>query len=107
MCGISGIYSYAPVGAPISRPELVATRDAMLARGPDGDGVWLPPHERVGLAHRRLAIIDVGDAGAQPMSSFDGKLCITFNGEIYNFRALRAELEMRGHTFGSNSDTEV
>jgi asparagine synthase (glutamine-hydrolysing) len=107
MCGIAGIFSYG-VGAPaVSRAELLATRDAMLRRGPDGDGAWIAPNGRIGLAHRRLAIIDLSDSGAQPMSILGSKVWITFNGEIYNFRELRTELEARGHRFRSTSDTEV
>ena len=79
----------------------------MAARGPDGSGLWLSSDGRVGLAHRRLAIIDLSERGAQPMASADGALTITFNGEIYNYRSLRAELEGRGYTFRTESDTEV
>src|SRR5258708_29686963 len=79
----------------------------MAPRGPDGAGLWLSGDRRVGLAHRRLAIIDLSESGAQPMSSDDGALTITFNGEIYNYRELRAQLESRGHRFRTNSDTEV
>jgi len=76
-------------------------------RGPDGTGaVWFTEHH-AGFAHNRLAIIDLSDAGAQPMSSPDGRYWIVFNGEIYNYRELRRELEGRGHAFRSTSDTEV
>src|SRR5262249_47490799 len=74
-------------------------------RGPDGEGVWTAGH--AGLAHRRLSIIDLRSVAAQPMSNEDGSICITFNGEIYNFRELRADLEARGYRFRTNSDTEV
>ena len=76
-------------------------------RGPDGAGLWIADDARVGLAHRRLSIIDLSDAGAQPMANADGRLRVVFNGEIYNYRQLRAELEKKGYRFQSQSDTEV
>lgn len=79
----------------------------MARRGPDGDGLWTSEDGRVGLAHRRLAVVDLTDAGAQPMHSADGRLAVVFNGEVYNYRALRAELEADGARFASSSDTEV
>ena len=107
MCGIAGIYSYRDSAPPVDREELLRIREAMIRRGPDGAGLWISDDQRIGLAHRRLAIIDLSDAGAQPMFSADGQLCITFNGEIYNYRELRRELEARGCVFRSHSDTEV
>src|SRR5205085_8655036 len=82
-------------------------RDHMAARGPDGAGEWQSPDGHVVLGHRRLAIIDLSAGAAQPMQSADGKVVITFNGEIYNYRALRAELEAAGCRFRTQSDTEV
>lgn len=79
----------------------------MVNRGPDGAGLWISQDNRVGLAHRRLAIIDLSEAGAQPMATADGRLRITFNGEIYNYQEMRRELEAKGYIFHSNSDTEV
>lgn len=79
----------------------------MAERGPDGSGMWTSADRRVGLAHRRLSIIDLSDTGAQPMAAADGQYRITFNGEIYNYRALRSELEARGYRFRTQSDTEV
>jgi asparagine synthase (glutamine-hydrolysing) len=107
MCGINGIFAYHYAANPIDRDELVRTRDHMAARGPDGKGEWISDDGRVGFGHRRLSIIDLSDAGAQPMTSADGKLIVTFNGEIYNYRALRKSLEAKGRVFRSQSDTEV
>lgn len=107
MCGIAGIHAYLDVAPPIDRAELALINDRMAARGPDGKGLWLAEDGRVGLAHQRLAIIDLSEAGAQPMHSACGRYTITFNGEIYNYRELREELAHRGHAFRSGSDTEV
>ncbi len=107
MCGIAGIYAFSPSAAPADRAELRAIRDHMAARGPDGLGEWFSNDGRVAFGHRRLAIIDLSDAGAQPMQSADGQIVITFNGEIYNYRELRKELEAQGHIFRTGSDTEV
>ena len=89
MCGINGIFAYHYAASPVERSELERTRDHMAARGPDGKGEWVADDGRVGFGHRRLSIIDLSDAGAQPMASADGHLVVTFNGEIYNYRALR------------------
>ncbi len=107
MCGIVAIFAYGSGAPPVDEAELLAVREAMRARGPDGAGLWIAPDRRTGLAHRRLAIIDLSDSGAQPMAFEDGRCRITYNGEIYNFRALRGELEGHGHVFTSHSDTEV
>lgn len=105
MCGINGIYAYSASAAAVDRDELVASRECMRSRGPDAADVWVSGDGRVGLGHRRLAIIDLSPAGAQPMRR--GERVIIFNGEIYNYRELRAQLESRGRTFTSHSDTEV
>jgi asparagine synthase (glutamine-hydrolysing) len=105
MCGINGILRLSPAAPPIDPAELLRTRDAMARRGPDGEGSYLSADGRVGLGHRRLAILDPSSAGAQPMASDDGRFRIVLNGEIYNFRALRRELP--GHPWRSESDTEV
>src|SRR5215471_3953180 len=107
MCGIAGIHAYHYAANPIDVGELRAIRDHMAARGPDGTGEWCSADGRLGLAHRRLAIIDLSERGAQPMASQDGKIVITFNGEIYNYRALRTALEQKGCVFRTQSDTEV
>ena len=107
MCGIAGIFAYASRAPDVDRDELLRVRDAMSMRGPDGSGLWMASDSRAALAHRRLAIIDLSPAGAQPMVGADGRFVITFNGEIYNYRELKAELEVAGAVFRSNSDTEV
>jgi asparagine synthase (glutamine-hydrolysing) len=107
MCGIAGIYAYHYAANSIDRNELKRVRDHMASRGPDGSGIWLSPDERIGLGHRRLSIIDLTERGAQPMANSSGNLIITFNGEIYNYRELRAFLEKQGHVFFSDTDTEV
>ncbi len=101
MCGIFGI---------AGRREYAGLREAALTlrhRGPDGFGEWASEDAPVYLAHCRLAIIDLSDAGRQPMANADGSIQLTFNGEIYNFRELRAELEALGYRFESHTDTET
>jgi len=107
MCGIAGIHAYLDVAPRVDRGELVRMNNRMVARGPDGSGLWVNNEGRVGFGHVRLAIIDLSEGGAQPMHASDGRLTITFNGEIYNYRELRAELQGRGRVFRSGSDTEV
>jgi asparagine synthase (glutamine-hydrolysing) len=103
MCGITGMFNAA--ARPASPVVLQRMTDALAHRGPDGEGLFTDGP--VGLGHRRLAIIDLSAAAHQPMQSVDGRFTLTYNGEIYNFRELRAELEARGHQFRSRSDTEV
>jgi asparagine synthase (glutamine-hydrolysing) len=105
MCGINGIFAYRDGAPPVDSEELVRSRECMRTRGPDAADVWISDDGKVGLGHRRLAIIDLSPAGAQPMRR--GQLAIIFNGEIYNYRELRARLEAKGRTFTSHSDTEV
>jgi asparagine synthase (glutamine-hydrolysing) len=107
MCGIAGIYAYHYAANPVDRAELRRVRDHMAARGPDSVGEWCSQDERIGLGHRRLTIIDLSERGAQPMTSADGRLVVTFNGEIYNYRKLRATLEAKGRLFRTQTDTEV
>src|SRR5438105_4767090 len=101
MCGIVGAVGRVP------GPLLAEMRDAMSHRGPDDKGLWTSADGRVSLAHRRLAIIDLSPGGHQPMADATGQLHITFNGEIYNYRDVRKDLEQRGHRFRTASDTEV
>src|SRR5438045_5417021 len=86
MCGIAAIFGHHADAPPVDRDELIAIRDSMINRGPDGVGLWISEDRRIGLAHRRLTIVDLTDAGLQPMWSSDRNLCVTFNGEIYNSR---------------------
>jgi len=105
MCGINAIFAYKPDAPGVDPGELLLSRECMRSRGPDAADQWISPDGRVGLGHRRLAIIDLSPGGAQPMRR--GELVIIFNGEIYNYRELRAQLEAKGCTFTSHSDTEV
>ena len=104
MCGIVGIAGHQ---AADNREWLAIARDSMQHRGPDDKGEWWSDDRCVGLGHRRLAIVDLSQAGHQPMSDPMDELSIVFNGEIYNFVDLRAELMQKGHIFRSHSDTEV
>lgn len=103
MCGIAGIY-HLPMAKPVDAARVRAMTDALVHRGPDGSGIWTGPG--VGLGHRRLAIIDLA-TGDQPMATVEGDLVVVFNGEIYNFERLRADLEADGARFRTGSDTEV
>lgn len=107
MCGINGIFAYHYAANAVDERELLRTRDAMAARGPDGAGAWRSADGRIALGHRRLSIIDLSNGGAQPMLSSDGNVIVTFNGEIYNHRELRRGLEAKGHVLRTQSDTEV
>jgi len=107
MCGIAGIYSYHEDAPPVDQAELMRIRERMIPRGPDGAGMWVSEDRRVGLAHRRLAIIDLSPAGAQPMPDPESGNWIVFNGEIYNHAELRAQLNSAGVVTRSHSDTEV
>lgn len=107
MCGIAAIFGHNPDAPSVDREELITIRDSMIRRGPDGEGLWISEDRRIGLAHRRLTIVDLTDAGLQPMWSADRNLCVTYNGEIYNYPALRSSLEAKGRQFASNCDTEA
>jgi asparagine synthase (glutamine-hydrolysing) len=109
MCGISGVLAFKNSNFEVTAEYLTRMRDTMAHRGPDGAGLWISPNRRVGLAHRRLSIIDLSDAASQPMSNGDGSLQIVFNGEIYNHAEIRRELEALGRRRWktNHSDTEV
>jgi asparagine synthase (glutamine-hydrolysing) len=104
MCGICGIAIPKQLNRQVSESRLVAMRDTLTHRGPDDAGLYLDAG--VGLGHRRLSIVDPG-GGRQPMANEDGRVWIVFNGEIYNHRDLRPELEERGHRYRTASDTET
>jgi asparagine synthase (glutamine-hydrolysing) len=105
MCGISGWYL--KPGHSLDKTHLVAMSDSLAHRGPDDSGIFWDEKKGIGLAHRRLSIIDLSSAGHQPMISEDGKTVLVYNGELYNFQELKAELETLGHQFVSRTDSEV
>jgi asparagine synthase (glutamine-hydrolysing) len=108
MCGIAGLLlSPGKLTAAALGATIAAMTDTLTHRGPDDGGVWLDAEAGIALGHRRLAIIDLSAAGHQPMLSAAGRFVLTFNGEIYNFVALRRELTAAGHGFHGDSDTEV
>jgi asparagine synthase (glutamine-hydrolysing) len=107
MCGITAIYAYRSDASAVAAGELEAITERMRSRGPDAGGTWISPDGRVGLGNRRLAIIDLSAEGTQPMRDVERELAIVFNGEIYNYRELRASLERGGARFHSHTDTEV
>lgn len=109
MCGIAGLVlpRRKPFEGPVAETVVKAMSDSISHRGPDGDGVWRDPEGRCVLGQKRLAIIDTSDAGLQPFVSGDGRWWITFNGEIYNFPALRLQLEQAGVHLRGRTDTEV
>src|SRR5688572_15855865 len=106
MCGIAGIVA-SGLAPDEQRERLLAMRERLRHRGPDGEGVFIHPEAGTALAHTRLSILDLSDGGHQPMMSVDGRYVIVFNGEIYNFRELRTQLDQAGETFRTQSDTEV
>ena len=103
MCGVTGFINYD--GSPASAVILKKMTDAIAHRGPDGEGQWVEGN--VGIGHRRLAILDLSPAGHQPMVSADHRWVLSYNGEVYNYRELRADLEAEGVWFRSQTDTEV
>src|SRR5947207_4272735 len=115
MCGIAGILSSNP--GFISIGQLKRMTDSLAHRGPDGEGIWINENTTAGFGHRRLSIIDLSDAGTQPMHliptlSINGegdaaRYTIVHNGEIYNYIELREELKKKGYSFQSQTDTEV
>ncbi|MEM7174696.1 MAG: asparagine synthase (glutamine-hydrolyzing) [Chlamydiota bacterium] len=109
MCGINGALVFENSSFTITEPYIQQMRDAMQHRGPDGAGLWVSPDKRFGLGHRRLAIIDLSQKAAQPMTTHDRSLWVTFNGEIYNHRDIRQEIETLSSApwKTDHSDTEV
>lgn len=105
MCSIAGILSTGP--HKVNREFLTIVSESMKHRGPDGSGMWLNLDQSIGLAHQRLSIIDLSPVSNQPMSDLKNELKIVFNGEIYNYKKLRSELESKGYQFNTQSDTEV
>jgi len=104
MCGITGIFEYKD-SRPVSEQLLKKMTDSLAHRGPDAEGIYTSGS--IGLGHRRLSILDLSEQGNQPMKILDGRMVITYNGEIYNYIELREELIQCGHRFFSHSDTEV
>jgi asparagine synthase (glutamine-hydrolysing) len=108
MCGIAGVLHFGETADRVDPTVLARMRDAMTHRGPDGAGLWISADRRVGLANRRLAIVDPSPLGTQPMANEDGTVLVTYNGEIYNHAVLREELLRAGHRFRTDHcDTEV
>lgn len=107
MCGIAGLVERRPFDRSALMQTVRAMTDTLRHRGPDGGDIWTDPEAGATLGHRRLAIIDLSNAGLQPMQSANGHFVVTYNGEIYNYLELRAELAARGVTFRGSSDTEV
>jgi asparagine synthase (glutamine-hydrolysing) len=107
MCGIAGGINIGTEKRSVDKTIVSHLNDLQRQRGPDGAGLWVSDDERIVLGHRRLAIIDTGSSGSQPMEDISRRWVITFNGEIYNYRELRSELALHGHVFATHSDTEV
>jgi asparagine synthase (glutamine-hydrolysing) len=108
MCGITGFLETTNANGPETMREFVSRMtETLIHRGPDDSGIWCDPQAGVALGFRRLAILDLSPAGHQPMASADGRYVIIFNGEVYNFAEMRAELAGLGHAFQGHSDTEV
>ena len=103
MCGIAGILNFDT--AHVSETVLKRMTDSIAHRGPDGEGHWIEGN--IGIGHRRLSIIDLSNAGSQPMFSKDKRYVLSYNGEIYNFNEIRLELESKGYQFKSQTDSEV
>lgn len=108
MCGLAGFFDLSvSTTTDVALDSVRAMADALRHRGPDGDGQWVDAQAGIALGHRRLSIIDLSQGGRQPMASNDGRIVVSYNGEIYNYQVLRQELEGAGVTFSSESDTEV
>jgi len=107
MCGIAGYLNLSRENFLIEDDVLFRMQEAIKHRGPDGVGIWKSLEHQIGLVHRRLSIIDLSDAGKQPMQDLEKTVVISFNGEIYNYLEIRKSLQLVGYSFISNSDTEV
>src|SRR6185437_13693936 len=107
MCGITGFVNFkeGPKGVLLARARAMA--DTLLHRGPDAGAAWADPNAGFATGHRRLSIVDLSEAGAQPMVSQSGRFVISYNGEVYNASEIRPELEAKGYVFRGHSDTEV
>ncbi|MEH2511210.1 asparagine synthase (glutamine-hydrolyzing) [Nitrobacteraceae bacterium AZCC 1564] len=107
MCGIVGVFAFGQQRR-VSPEVITAMRDCMVHRGPDGGDLWISERGHIGLGHRRLSIVDLSNSANQPMPNEDGRIWITFNGEIYNHASFRKPLEQAGHVFRTDhSDTEI
>lgn len=108
MCGLIGLFSNTPNTADFYSGVIAGMSASMAHRGPDGSGKWVDEQDGVALGHRRLAVVDLSEHGAQPMVSHSGRFVLSYNGEIYNHNEIRAELESHGpHHFSGTSDTET
>ncbi|HSE97076.1 MAG TPA: asparagine synthetase B, partial [Blastocatellia bacterium] len=107
MCGICGIFEYGASEPGVTHETVARMRDTMTHRGPDDAGSFVSEDRRVGLGHRRLAIVDLSPAGHNPMPNEDERVWIVFNGEIYNHQSHRASLINKGHEYRSRADTET
>ena len=107
MCRIAGFWDFDYRGGYDLEKVSTAMRDELAYGGPDDAGNFIDKESRLALGHRRLSILDLSHLGHQPMASENGNLWISYNGEVYNFKEIRRELEQKGRRFKSNSDTEV
>ncbi len=107
MCGITGVFNYSQPSNLVSETVLKQMTCVIAHRGPDDDGIYISPDQRLGFGFRRLAIIDLSPAGHQPMGNHDGSIWIVFNGEVYNHLDLRKDLEAKGYRYNSRTDTET
>jgi asparagine synthase (glutamine-hydrolysing) len=107
MCGITGFIQYGGESSEELARRCQRMADKIAHRGPDAEGVWVDPSYPIALGHRRLSIIDLSEAGAQPMVSSSGRYVLSFNGEVYNFSKLRREAGISAYPYQGHSDTEV
>ena len=107
MCGIAGFVDFASRPQEVLLARATAMADTLTHRGPDAGGAWADPEAGFATGHRRLSIVDLSEAGAQPMVSASGRWVISYNGEVYNAPQIRAQLEAKGYRFRGHSDTEV